>query len=944
MQEIDTLVSKFDEHRDNYLSSHYNETQLRREFIDPLFLILGWDVDNSQGYDQNYKEVIHEDSIKVGGINKAPDYCFRYGGVRKFFVETKRPLINIKNDKAAAYQLRRYGWSANLPLCILTNFREFSIYNCTIKPEKNDNASKGRIYYFTYKELKSKWNYIFSMFSKEAIPKGYFEKFIKSRKIQHGEETVDKHFLLQIENWRLMLAKNIYDNNLNINQAELNFSVQMTLNRIIFLRICEDRNIEKYGSLKELQNKNNIYPKLIMLFKKADKRYNSGIFHFEKSKYILSMPDLLTTKIEIDDHIINNILKNLYFPDSPYEFSVIPSYILGQVYEQFLGKRINITSKGIQIEEKPEIKKSGGVYYTTSIIVNRIIDITLKEQFTNQTLLNINGEKDSSSPFTIIDPACGSGSFLIEVYDYLLNWHLKYYINNNPQKLATSKYPPIYKDTKNEWRLTLSEKKRILTTHIYGVDIDPQAVEVTKMSLLLKVIEGETQENLHTKHQKLLPNLEKNIKCGNSIIDPNFYTQYTIDEKELDRINAFNWKEEFHNIFNGKRNGFDLVIGNPPWISLSGKFGVNIYSDNEIEYCIDKYNGNRTMPNLYEYFISMGLSIVKNGGYFSFIVPDRFGFNDQFIELRKEVLQTKKLNNLIYGISFPGVTADTLIFSIINEVAKSDHYITIEKDGHSKEKRLQSELLENDKCKFEYYEDNDTTNILNKIRNGENIKLVSDLFQVTSGFGGKSKLIQYKKTSQNQIPIFKGESIERYFTKQNFWFAFKSENLTGRTKDKLKLGANPKILIRKTGKELIANVDYSGFFPEQSLYFLFNNKTLLDYKYFLGLLNSSIISFYVKNRLLTNKNSMPQLKTSDLKKIPLFVKELTNNDFKTKHNEIVNCVNKLIELYRSNKRVISNHEFEINIRIINAYENRINEIVNELYGITEKDLMLINAN
>ncbi|ASN06332.1 Eco57I restriction-modification methylase domain-containing protein [Virgibacillus necropolis] len=939
---IDNLVSKFDEHQDNYRSNSYNEAQLRKEFIDPFFSILGWDVINKQGYAQNYKEVIHEDSIKIGQINKAPDYCFRYGGARKFFVETKRPLINIKESSSAAYQLRRYGWSANLPLCILTNFEEFSVYNCTIKPQKNDRASIARVHYFKYKDYSTKWNKISSMFSKESIPKGLFDKLIESAKDKHGEDTVDKAFLLQIENWRLMLAKNIYQNNSNIDQTQLNFSVQVTLNRIIFLRICEGRNIEKYGSLKELQNKNKVYPKLLKLFRKADKRYNSGIFHFEKNKYILSMPDYLTPNIKIDDNVINTILKELYFPDSPYEFSVIPSFILGQVYEQFLGKRIKISDNRIQVEDKPEIKKTGGVYYTTSNIVNIMVDLTLKEQLLNQKVPNINENKDNSSPFTIIDPACGSGSFLIIVYDYLLNWYLNYYQNNNPEEIAKSNSPQIYKDTKNEWRLTLSEKKRILTTHIYGVDIDPQAVEVAKMSLLLKVIEGETEESLITVTDRLLPSLEKNIKCGNAIIDTNFYTQYPMDKNERHRINVFNWKEEFPEIFNENTSGFDLVIGNPPWISLSGKFGVDVYSDNEIEYLIKKYNGNPTIPNLYEYFVSKGLSIMKNGGYFSFIVPDRLGFNDQFIELRKEILQTKKLNNLIYRIPFPGITADTLIFTITNEIAKSEHYTTIEIDGDSKVNILQSELLKNDKYKFECYKNKETMKLINKVWNGENIRLVSDIFQVTSGFGGKSKLIQVEKTSQNQISIVKGDSVQRYMTKQNYWFEFKAENLTGRTKDKNKLGANPKILIRKTGNKIIANVDYSGIFPEQSLYFLFDNNTQLDYKYYLGVLNSSLITFYVQNRLLTNKNSMPQLKTNDLKQIPLHVKELNDNHFAIMHNEIVDNVDKLIDLYKNQISTITSHELNVNRRIIKSYETRIDEIVYELYGITEEELMLIN--
>jgi len=163
------LVDRFECNRDVYCSNQYNETQARHEFIDPLFLSLGWDVNNAKGYAEAYKEVIHEDAIKVGGATKAPDYCFRIGGVRKFFVEAKRPGVNIKDDENAAYQLRRYAWSAKLPLSILTDFEEFAVYDCRIKPAKTDKASTGRVLYLALDEYAEKWDEIEAIFSQEAI-------------------------------------------------------------------------------------------------------------------------------------------------------------------------------------------------------------------------------------------------------------------------------------------------------------------------------------------------------------------------------------------------------------------------------------------------------------------------------------------------------------------------------------------------------------------------------------------------------------------------------------------------------------------------------------------------------------------------------------------------------------------------------------------------------
>ena len=148
-KEILELIERFDNNREAYRSGTYNETQLRREFVDPFFGILVWDVNNEKGYAEAYKDVIHEDSIKVGGVTKAPDYCFRIGGVRKFFIETKKPSVNLKDDISPAFQLRRYAWSAKLSLSILTDFEELAVYDCRVKPNKTDKASTARIMYMS---------------------------------------------------------------------------------------------------------------------------------------------------------------------------------------------------------------------------------------------------------------------------------------------------------------------------------------------------------------------------------------------------------------------------------------------------------------------------------------------------------------------------------------------------------------------------------------------------------------------------------------------------------------------------------------------------------------------------------------------------------------------------------------------------------------------------
>ncbi len=549
------LVENFDTHRRAYLSQDYNEAQVRLEFINPFFEALGWDMFNKQNYASAYKDVIHEDALHTGGASTAPDYAFRIGGTRKFFVEAKKPAVNLKDAISPAYQLRRYAWSAKLPLSILTDFEEFTVYDCRLKPTLSDKPSTGRIQLLTYRDYLTHWDEIDSVFSRQAVLKGSFDQYAESVTGKHGTTEVDHAFLAEIERWRDLLAHNIALRNPSLSQRDLNYAVQMTIDRLIFLRICEDRGIEFYGQLQALLNGGDVYPRLCQLFRTADDRYNSGLFHFRPEKGQADSPDTLTMGLALDDKPLKDILANLYYPESPYEFSVLPADILGQVYEQFLGKVIRLTSAHhAVVEDKPEVKKAGGVYYTPTFIVDYIVKHTLGDLLQNKHPGEVGLGKGSL--IRVLDMACGSGSFLLGAYQYLLDWYLSAYTASEPEKWASGRSPQLVQVGHGEWWLTTAERKRILLDHIYGVDIDPQAVEVTKLSLLLKVLEGGNQDTVGKQltlfHQRALPDLGQNIKCGNSLIGPDFYSSQQstfFDPEEQYRINAFDWHKEFPQVF-----------------------------------------------------------------------------------------------------------------------------------------------------------------------------------------------------------------------------------------------------------------------------------------------------------------------------------------------------------------------------------------------------------
>jgi hypothetical protein len=511
-----------------------------------------------------YREVIPEDSLDVEGQQKAPDYTFRVGTLPKFYVEAKKCGVNIGGDPAPAFQIRRYGWSAKLALSILTDFEELAVYDCTVRPRPSDKASYARIQHFRYDEYPDRWRELWDLFSREAVWSGAFDQYAASKR-KRGTSEVDEEFLKEMEGWRLALAGNIALRNNKLSLDDLNAAVQLIIDRVVFLRMAEDRGLEPYEQLLKLCERPEVYARFIRdICRKADRKYNSGLFHFQKESGVSEDPDQITPKLATDDKIIKPILESLYFAHgSPYHFGVLPVEILGTVYERFLGKVIRLTAgHQAKIDEKPEVRKAGGVYYTPAYIVDYIVKHTVALKIEGRSPAQLAGRE----PFRVLDMACGSGSFLLSAYQCLLDYCLNWYIEHKPDNFKKA----VYKDTRNDqWRLKIEEKKRILTTHIFGVDIDLQAVEVSTLSLLLKVLEGETDQSLSLGQlafgDRALPNLAENIKCGNSLIGPDYFSgKLFSDPEEMKRVNPFDWGRRFPGAI--KDGGFDCVIGNPPYI------------------------------------------------------------------------------------------------------------------------------------------------------------------------------------------------------------------------------------------------------------------------------------------------------------------------------------------------------------------------------------------
>ena len=945
------LVELFGSDLALYKRAGYKEAHVRIDFIDPFFEALGWDVRNVRGQREHSKDVIHEDAITVAGKIRAPDYSFRIGGARKFFLEAKKPSVSLKGDVGPAFQLRRYSWSVKLPLGILTDFEEFAVYDCRRCPRATDQASVGRLMYFTFDQYLDRFDEIYSMFAKESVQQGSLDHYAQAIKGKRGTNEVDAELLKEIEGWRDALARNIALRNKDLSVHELNFAVQRTIDRIIFLRMCEDRGIENYAQLLALTNGPHIYARLGDYYRRADEKYNAGLFDFRT--------DTLTRTLVIDDKVLKPILVGLYYPRCPYEFSVLPVEILGQVYEQFLGKVIRLTpAHRAKVEEKPEVKKAGGVYYTPSYIVDYIVRQTVGQLIEDKTPRQI-------GKLRILDPACGSGSFLLGAYQYLLDYHLRWYEDHDPAKHAQRKQPAVYQGQRGEWRLTGVEKKRILLNNIYGVAIDRQAVEVTKLSLLLKVLEGETDETLGQQlslwRERALPDLGNNIKCGNSLIGPDYFeAQLLPDEAEMRRVNPFDWQAEFPEAM--AVGGFDAVIGNPPYVFGRDWKALKIGDDIK-EYLGTTYKSSPYQLDMFSMFMEKASRLCKLAGWVGQIVPNVWLTNMYSSSTRAFVLgHADKLCILTPPPSvFPGLTVDTIVYTYqkashvsqtfqvksmrdggIITVATHDtkQYLDGQRPISTALGRSGADLV------LRLKENHSPLQDFAKITRGVHPYRTGGYGQTAFGTGAQTKRDVKERPHHSKTrapgyrPFIYGRDLHRLapvsaneFVKYGPWLAeprkpefFEGERVYSR-----------KIL----GERLVVTLETSDSVADQQVYI---TKTITDVpnaSYLAGILGSKLLAFFIRGYYDEAHDAFPQIKVGQLKSLPIRRINFDDPTDVARHDKMVALVERMLELHRKLAAATIPADKKLYQRQIEATDRRIDALVYELYDLTEEEIKIV---
>ena len=586
-ERIIELISKYDQIKKSGEIKKYNEETTKKDFILPLFEALGWNVYNRG---KKNDSISAEETIS----KKRVDYGFRINGIQKFFLEAKSLRDEyIHTNRKYVTQAIDYSWLKSCSWAILTNFETLAVINADVRESNFANSV-----FFVLHPSDFLSDERFAYFSKQSFENGDLDKLGSRYGKKQFKKPIDKQLLEDMIHFREILSKSITANNQDkrLTEDDLDESVQRTLDRLIFIRNAEDRGLEEnqlQSNAREWSNRGrgNLIREISRVYKNYDESYNSKLF----AKH-------LCDDLTVDDETLLEVIESLnHSKDNSYryDFSLIESDVLGSIYEQYLGNILKKTPKRAKLEESKTHRKEQGIYYTPSYIVYYIVKNTVGEYVNTHT-------PDEIRKVRILDPACGSGSFLIKAYKELEEYWTK------QEGLENARL-----DVEGEHQF-YSRKVEILKNNVFGIDLDPKAVEIAQLNLLLQISE----------RKQRLPLLQGNIKIGNSLID---------DKSVSDK--AFKWEDEFPEIM--KEGGFDIVIGNPPYVRIQN------LDSKEIKHFNDTFKSAFKNYDIYLLFVEKSLKLLRKNGNLGFIIPSKFINADYGMGLRNLIAETKTMHKFV---------------------------------------------------------------------------------------------------------------------------------------------------------------------------------------------------------------------------------------------------------------------------------------------------------
>lgn len=993
-EEVSRLVKKFESEHVAVTDPGYSEARVRQDYLDPFFRSLGWDLENRAGLVQQQREVEIESRTDVAGRAKRADYLFRLSGKDRFVCEAKKPREDL--GAKYAFQAKRYAWNKTLPLALLTDFEELKIYVVSGKPQL-DQPDAGLWKSWRFDEFPSAAQVIWQLLAKECVAAGSIEALLntlpkraaagrgKARQLYlikpDRSRALDSDFLNFLDESRRELASDLLRGNDRaelLEGGQLNEAVQSILDRLLFLRICEDRDIDTGMRLQTIverwqrswkdsaervplaAERESLWDAMLGNIRALDRRPPTHVPYFNGNLFKPHPSEQLS----VSDDWLTDFTVDLSADESPYLFNVIPVEILGSVYERFLGKVVRPHGRGVVVEEKPEVRRAGGVYYTPRFITDYIVEQALGPRLDDIARVKTREAFEKATrALRVLDPACGSGSFLIRAFERICE-HWQRWLALHPEEQRKSL---CWKDPESgDLHLSIDLKRKIVRDNIYGVDIDPGAVEVTQLSLYLKMLEGETritldrQRELLSRDTPLLPSLEANIKCGNSLIAPDYADGLLPTDdlgEELKRANAFDWSDAFPDIF--ARGGFDAVVGNPPYIQIE-----NIPQRHR-EYFIKTF-GVEKRYDIYQIFTMRAARLLRDEGRLGYILPNTFLMGHSYGVLRKTLVSTGKVVELVdlpQGV-FHGVAVDNVILvyercasdnsrgrnniAVLKLHPKSDKGRVAERTWDETFELAQDSISPADDWRINIHTNPAQAMLFKKLESsGVTLGDVTDSTQGiiiyeteadeeagrytgTTRKAGWKKLIRGKAIARYSEVMWSGEYIS-----YGKWLCRRREE---------RFFNQPKLLLhamrnKALPRRLVATFDPDHYYNAHNLAnIVAKAESGVDLRFVLGIFNSSLINYWYRAHF-PNVNINP----NDFRQIPMPKLLLSETRDRARHDGLVALVDKMLKLVPAARAESRPREKAVLERAVRSMDRRIDDLVCDLYGLSEEDRRLASS-
>ena len=880
LKSLRVLIEKYEQVKKSNQIKKYSEEETKKDFILPLFEIFGWNVS-----DRN--EVSAEEHIaSLGRV----DYGFYINGRVKFYMEAKGLKEDLHREEYAK-QAIRYAFNKGVTWAVLTNFESIKVFNAqAISKYLGD-----KLYFeISYDKYIDRLGQLLQL-SKNSFEKDLID--IEAKKVGKMLQKIPVGELLykDLKECREILTKDLSSWNENVDKELLDEGVQKILDRLIFLRVAEDRKIEPPTLIplirrwESTDKKIPLYKSMIATFRELDSIYDSNLF----SKHPFE---------EWEDYsdATKKVINILYGKEGYYEydFKAMPADILGGVYENYLGYKLSQSQKGLSIGKNAKKRKEQGIYYTPTFIADYIVRNALKPVL--DKCKNVN----DLMKIKVLDPACGSGSFLIKALDVINEKYKEFGYEGNE-----------------------FTKIQIILQNLYGVDLDEQAVEIARLNLLINTLE----------QRGIMPSLDGNIKNGNSLISGTDKELEKYFGKNFKDKKPFNWEEEFPEVF--KQGGFDVIIGNPPYVNFA-----NINDSSEREYLRTTYSTAKNKSDLYSFFTERAISLIKERGYLGFIFSNSWLSIDSFSKFRQFLIDKTTIKELVKlpPDVFRGATVTTILIFLKKMQSSHDHEIILKE--YSKGNFIDKGNLSYLRIKntpgyiFSFQTDGKAFNApviqLGKITNlSVGIKTADD-----------KRFIFERKTNKEYYPFLLGRNVARYSVcapKNFIWY--KPELMrqkVGAVPLNLEIFNKPRILVKDIGKSIQATLDVNKNLCKNTLSMIYNIKKPYDIFYILALLNSRLLSDW----FLNNFQSGLHLQLNQLKQIPIHEINFSKGEEKKCHDNLVGLAKKMIDLNKELTKCEKNSNKWNSIKgEIEKTDKKIDEEVYGLYGLTPEEIVIVEG-